>query len=253
MIVLGIIAALYLMYREVSHRKGSLDFFIDALPWLFIGGIVGARIWHIISPSQSMVARGITTRYYLTHLNEAIAIWKGGVGIIGAVLGGVVALLIFAGVKKVPAAEWLDITAPGLALGQAIGRWGNYINQEVYGLPSNLPWAIHIDPQHRLPGYEQISTYHPWFLYESIWNILNMVFLLLLARKFPGELKPGTLFLSYVVFYGMGRVGLEFLRLDPSTFRGVNINQVFMAAAVLSASIVIYLRQKGYLGESNQE
>jgi len=244
LIILGIMVAMVIIRKQAVQKGVSTDFLIDALPWIFIGGVIGARIWHIFTPPQSMVNHGITTRYYLTHLFEALAIWKGGVGIIGAVLGGVVALSIFAKIKEEKASTWLDIIAPGLALAQAIGRWGNFINQEVYGLPSDLPWAIPIDPGHRLPEYQNMVTYHPLFIYESIWSILNMILLLWLSRKFPDRLKPGSLFLIYLLFYGVGRVGLEFLRLDISAFRGININQVFMTGVVLASGALLIIRQK---------
>jgi phosphatidylglycerol:prolipoprotein diacylglycerol transferase len=243
LIILGIFIAMIIVYKETARRGETIDFLINALPWIFIAGVIGARIWHIFTPPRSMVDHGITTRYYLTHLFEAIAIWKGGVGIIGAVIGGSIALCIFARIKGLSASIWLDIISPGIALAQAIGRWGNYINQEIYGLPSDLPWAISIDPQYRLPEYQDVLTYHPLFLYESIWSLLNMVLLLWLGRKFQDRIKPGNLFLVYLVFYGVGRVGLEFLRLDISTYHGININQVFMAGVVLAAGILLVVRQ----------
>jgi phosphatidylglycerol:prolipoprotein diacylglycerol transferase len=252
-IILGIIVAMFLVSKEAARRDTKLDFLLDALPWLFVGGVVGARIWHIFTPPQSMVARGITTRYYLTHLLEAIAIWKGGIGIIGAVLGGTVALILFARSKGVKAAIWLDILAPGLALAQSFGRWGNFINQEVYGLPSKLPWAIFIDAQHRLAGYAQVGTYHPLFLYESLWSLLNMAFLLYIGRRYQNRWVPGSIFLLYLIFYGVGRVGLEFLRLDVSSYQGININQVMMAVIVLVASLLLIWNQRKSTGEMNQE
>jgi phosphatidylglycerol:prolipoprotein diacylglycerol transferase len=140
---------------------------------------------------------------------------------------------------------WLDITAPGLALAQAVGRWGNFINQEIYGLPSDLPWAIAIDPEYRLAGYADITTYHPLFLYESIWSLLNMALLLMISRRLEKQLQSGSTFLIYLMIYGFGRFGLEFLRLDISTFQGININQAFVAFVVILSGIVLYLRQKG--------
>lgn len=243
-IIIGISVALILVSREAARRNIKLDFLLDALPWIFVGSVIGARIWHIFTPPQSMVARGITTQYYLTHLLEAIAIWKGGIGIIGAVLGGSAALILYARAKGVEAAAWLDILAPGLALAQAFGRWGNFINQEVYGLPSNLPWAITIDSQHRLSGYAQISTYHPLFLYEALWSLLNMVLLLYIGRKYQNRLVTGSIFLIYLIFYGVGRVGLEFLRLDVSSYQGVNLNQAFMLLVVIAASLLLTRSQK---------
>ena len=245
LIILGIFLGLALTAHEAGRKGKALDFLIDALPWIFLGGVFGARIWHILTPPQSMVENGITTRYYLTHLNEVIAIWRGGIGIFGAVMGGTTALFIFGRVKQAPTAEWLDITAPGLALAQAVGRWGNFINQELYGLPSDLPWAITIDPQHRLAGFSEVASYHPLFLYELIWSLMNMAFLLWMSRKFQGQLLPGSIFLIYLIFYGFGRFGLEFLRLDVSLFRGININQAFVACIVILAGVMLYLRQKG--------
>lgn len=251
-IIAGILIAMVLVSKEAARRNTTLDFLLAALPWIFIGAVIGARIWHIFTPPESMVARGITTRYYLTHLLDAIAIWKGGIGIIGAVLGGMAAIMIFARIKGVQASLWLDILAPGIALAQAFGRWGNYINQEVYGRPSNLPWAITIDPQHRLPGYHHISTYHPLFVYESLWNLLNMAFLLYLSRKYQNRLVRGSIFLLYLIFYGVGRVGLEYLRLDVSSYQGININQIFMVGVVLAASVLLIRNQNKSSGELDQ-
>ena len=175
-----------------------------------------------------MVEQGVTTMYYLTHPLAAIAIWRGGLGIPGAVAGGALALYIYSKVRGFSFMLWADIIAPGLALAQAIGRWGNFVNQEVYGSPSNLPWAITIDPQHRLPEFKDVATYHPLFLYESIFNILNMAFLLWLNRKMAHKLKEGDVFLSYLVTYPIFRFLMEFLRLDNSFVGGVNANQTLM-------------------------
>jgi phosphatidylglycerol:prolipoprotein diacylglycerol transferase len=243
-IMAGIMVAMVLVSKEAARRGEALDFLLAALPWIFLGAIIGARIWHIFTPPQSMVDRGITTQYYLTHLFDVLAIWKGGLGIIGAVLGGTVSLVIFATVKGVQSSIWLDILAPGIALAQVFGRWGNFINQEVYGLPSKLPWAITIDAQHRLSGYAQVSTYHPLFFYEALWNLFNMVFLLYIGRKYQNRLVQGGIFLLYLIFYGVGRIGLEFLRLDVSSFQGFNLNQIFMVIVVLAASVLFIKNQK---------
>ena len=251
-ILAGIAAALILTGRQAKKEGKDLGFLLDAFPWIFIGAILGARIWHIFTPPESMVARGITTRYYLTHILEALAIWKGGVGIIGAILGGSLVLWAYARRVDESASYWLDILAPGIALAQACGRWGNFINQEVYGLPSNLPWAINIDPQHRLPGYSQIATYHPLFAYEALWSLLNMAFLLWIRHRFGERLKSGSLFLVYLIFYGAGRVGLEFLRLDISSYQGVNLNQIAMLVVVISASVLLYNRQRRIFEEPGQ-
>jgi phosphatidylglycerol---prolipoprotein diacylglyceryl transferase len=128
---------------------------------------------------------------------------------------------------------------PALALGQAIGRWGNFINQELYGAPTNLPWRIYIDPEHRLASYLDVEYYHPLFLYESLWNLMNMFLLLWIARRFAGSLKDGDIFLSYLVIYPVGRFLLDFLRLDASLVGGININQTVMGVVALCAGACI--------------
>lgn len=240
-VMLGAIAAAWLASREARRRGENSELVWDGLVWVLIGGVIGARIWHIFTPPASMVEVGLTTKFYLTHPLDALAIWNGGLGIPGAVIGGVFALYLFARNRKLNFAVWLDIVAPALALGQAIGRWGNYFNQEVYGQPTSLPWGIQIDPQYRLPGYEDQATYHPLFLYESLWNFGMVALLLWLGRRHQDRLLDGDLFLIYLIGYPIGRFFLEFLRLDPSQVGGININQILMlAVALLSAAVLIW-------------
>lgn len=243
-IMLGVIAATYLARREAIRRGQDGDLVWDMLIWLLIGGVIGARLWHIFTPMPSLEAQGVTTYYYLTHPLEALAIWRGGLGIPGAVAGGAIALFFFARRKHFSFITWLDILAPALALGQAIGRWGNFFNQELYGAPTSLPWAIYIDPQHRLPGYENIAYYHPTFLYESIWNLGNMVLLMWLSRRFKERFKTGDIFLVYLIVYPLGRFLLEFLRLDSSQLAGINANQALMLVVLIAASLLLVWRHR---------
>jgi phosphatidylglycerol:prolipoprotein diacylglycerol transferase len=182
----------------------------------------------------------------LTHPLAAIAIWNGGLGILGAVVGGVLPLLWFAHRHHLPVLTWLDLLSPSLALGQAIGRWGNFFNQELYGAPTNLPWAIYIDPQHRYPGFENVAYYHPLFLYESLWNFANLALLLWASRHFKNRLYPGDIFLIYLIVYPLGRFLLEFLRLDSSMVAGININQIIMGAIALVSALVLIARHVFY-------
>jgi phosphatidylglycerol:prolipoprotein diacylglycerol transferase len=235
-IMLGAVAAAFLADREARRRELNQDLVWDGLIWVLIGGIIGARIWHILTPPLSMEAQGITTLFYLTHPLDAIAIWNGGLGIPGAIIGGIFALYLFTRHNKLNFPVWLDIASPAVALGQAIGRWGNFINQELYGRQTSLPWGITIPG---LPG-----KYHPLFLYESIWNFLNMGFLLWLGRRFMGRLKSGDIFLVYLVFYGIGRFLLEFLRLDTSLVAGIDINQALALVVAILAGAFLILRHR---------
>jgi phosphatidylglycerol---prolipoprotein diacylglyceryl transferase len=240
LITLGVIAAVLLASVEAKRRGFNQDYLWDALFWVVLAGIVGARLWHIFTPPPSMVEQGITTKYYLTHPLEAFNIRSGGLGIPGAVIGGAIALWFYCRKKKISFLTWADIIAPGVALAQAIGRWGNFFNQEVYGLPTNLPWKIYIDPLHRVSGFENYEYFHPLFLYESLWNLLNMAVLLIVGRRFEKWLKPGDLFYFYVISYSVGRFALEFLRIDSAQVGGINFNQTFMVVIAIVMGGLIF-------------
>jgi phosphatidylglycerol---prolipoprotein diacylglyceryl transferase len=244
LIMLGVLAATWLSARRAKEFGQEGEIAWDILPWALIGGIIGARLWHIFTPPASMVEQGITTAYYLTHPLEALNIRNGGLGIPGAVIGGFLAVYIYSRRKEMSVLVWADIIAPGLALAQAIGRWGNFFNQEVYGSPTNLPWAIFIDPRHRLPDFANVSYYHPLFLYEFFWNLLNVGLLIYLGRRFKSRLKSGDIFLTYMVVYGVGRFFLEFLRLDPSPVAGLNVNQTMMGLIAVAAAVGLFLRHR---------
>ncbi len=241
----GALAGALLAERGARKRGQSSDMVWDAFIWLLIGGIIGARIWHILTPPPSFVEQGITTSFYLTHPLDALNMRKGGLGIPGAIIGGAIALYWFCRNRKIDFWMWTDIAAPGLALGQAIGRWGNYVNQEVYGAPTSLPWAIYIEPLYRIPGFEQFERFHPLFLYESLWSLANMAFLLWVGHRYSSRLKNGDIFLMYLIIYPVGRFLLEFLRLDASMVAGINFNQTFMliVALVASAALFFHLRK----------
>jgi phosphatidylglycerol:prolipoprotein diacylglycerol transferase len=240
----GALVGGWLAYKEAARRGYDPEIVWDLLIWLIVGGVIGARLWHVFTPSPSLIAQGIDTVYYLTHPLDLINLRRGGLGIPGAVIGGAVAMFFFARKRKLNFVEWTDIAAPSLAVGQAIGRWGNYFNQELYGAPTNLPWKIFIDPAHRLPGFTEKEYYHPLFLYESLWNLGNMALLIWLTRRFPEKLKIGDVFLVYLIVYPIGRFLLEFLRLDASQLGGINANQTFMAVVAVFAAIALLWRHR---------
>lgn len=240
----GTLAGGWLAAQRAARRGYNPELVWDLLIWLVIGAIIGARLWHVFTPSASLVAQGIDTWYYLTHPFDLINLRKGGLGLPGGVLGGAIALYLFTRRHGLRFAEWADLAAPSLALGQAIGRWGNFFNQELYGAPTDLPWKLYIDPQHRLPGFADVAYYHPLFLYESLWNVGNMLFLLWLARRFADKLQPGDVFLAYLVVYPFGRFLLEFLRLDASQVAGINVNQMLMLVVMLAAIATLAWRHK---------
>ncbi len=246
-LMLGAVAGGFLAANEAKRRGHDPEMVWDLLVYLIIGGVIGARLWHIFTPPPSSIAQGFTTQYYLTHPLDALAIWKGGLGIPGTIMGGLIALYIYT--RKYPVisfVEWVDISAPALALGQAIGRWGNFFNQELYGAPTNLPWKIYIDPQHRLAGFQNDAYYHPLFLYESVLNLLNMLFLLWMGRQYSDKLKKGDIFNLYLITYPVIRFSLDFLRLDASQVGGINANQTLSAVvAVCALAFFIWRHRPG--------
>jgi phosphatidylglycerol:prolipoprotein diacylglycerol transferase len=249
-IMLGAVAGAWLAAREVKRRGHDPEIVWDLLVYLIIGGVIGARLWHIFTPSPSTLVLDPATQemvnpYFIggmPRILDIINLRKGGLGIPGAVIGGAIALYFYSRKFKLNFAEWADIAAPSLALGQAIGRWGNYFNQELYGAPTNLPWKIYIEPRARLSGFENYDYFHPLFLYESLWNFANVFFLLWLARRFGDRLKTGDVLLVYLVTYPIGRFLLDFLRLDASQLGGINVNQTFMAIVAIVSAAALILR-----------
>ena len=242
----GVIAATFLTARQARQTGRDPEIIWDMVTWLVIAGVIGARVWHILTPPASMVEYGITTQFYLTHPLDAIAIWRGGLGIPGAVIGGALGLYIYTRRKGISFLVWADLIAPGLALAQAIGRLGNFVNQELYGKPldPSIPWALYIEPAYRIKPYLEVTHYHPLFLYEMIWNLGNAAILIWIGKRFTNRLKPGDIFLAYLFIYPVGRFFLEFLRLDPSPVAGININQTLMAVVALSSAALLYWKHR---------
>jgi prolipoprotein diacylglyceryl transferase len=178
-----------------------------------IAGVVGARIYHLFTGYKWSDGGFIGT----------FEIWKGGLSIWGAVGGGLIAVYVLARRRKLDTLMLVDVIAPGVVLAQAIGRWGNYFNQELFGRPTTLPWGLEIDLAHRPPGFTQYATFHPTFLYESLWCLLVFGTLLLVERRFA--LKRGQVFALYVAMYTFGRIWFEALRIDDATrIFGVRFN-----------------------------
>jgi prolipoprotein diacylglyceryl transferase len=238
MLLLGIAAAVWLTGVRWTRRGGDWDLVFQAAVWGVAAGVVGARIYH-----------DVTSWDEVPHTWWGpFAVWQGGLGIWGGIAFGVAAGAIV--VKRAGASVTLmmDCVAPGLLLAQAIGRWGNYWNQELFGKPTNLPWGLEIDPDHRPDGYQQYATYHPTFLYESLWDLGGVAVLLIVDRRF--KIRPPALFCLYVAWYTFGRTFEELLRIDPSHhFLGERINfwvslLVFLAASAAFAWIQ-FIRPRG--------
>jgi phosphatidylglycerol:prolipoprotein diacylglycerol transferase len=243
-LMLGALAAAMVARRMMRRDGRDPDLVWDALMWALVFGIIGARLYHIFTPSESLRAMGIDTAYYLTHPLDILFTWRGGLGMPGAIVGGLFGIYLFTRRRKISFAMMIDYAAPGLALAQAIGRWGNYVNQELYGPPTDLPWGIFIQPENRMAGYELYERFHPLFLYESLWNFGLALFLLWVWRRFRGRLLAGDLFLIYLIGYPLGRFWLEFLRLDFVRSYGLNFNQALMLLTALASAAALIIRHR---------
>lgn len=232
-IVLGVIVAVWITGRRYRAAGGQPGVVVDVATWAVPFGLVGARLYSVLTDYEL---------YFGGHRDWAnvLKVWDGGLGMPGAIALGLAGAWIAcrrAGVRLGPVA---GAAAPGIAVGQAIGRLGNWFNQELYGRPSTLPWALQISPAHRLPGYESFATFQPAFLYEAVWDLLTAVVVIWAARR--SHLTGGRAFALYVALYSAGMFVIQSIRVDPSHhFAGLRINQ--WAALAGLAIALVYLRR----------
>ena len=222
MIALGVTAAVELGRRRAPKRGGTADDLSALALWGVLAGLVGARVYHVITDLGRFRGNWI----------ETLFVWNGGLGIPGGLIGGGLCGAWVAHRRGLRLANAMDIVAPAIPLAQSIGRWGNWWNQELFGRPTSLPWALRIDERFRPVGYERFTTFHPAFLYESLWNLALCGSLLLLDRR--GRTKPGQLFWLFVAGYGLGRLWIESLRIDDAfLLGGIRVNLLMSLAAVV--------------------
>lgn len=228
-IALGVIAAVVISSRRWEARGGHPDDIGTIAIWAVPAGVVGARLYHVITDWKT----------YRDDWGGALDITSGGLGIPGGIALGVLVGYAVVRVRKLPARPLLDVVAPALPVAQAIGRLGNWFNQEVFGRPTSLPWGLEIDPEHRPDRYLDEPTFHPTFLYEGLWNLSLAGVLVLLDRR--GRLRPGELFNLYVLGYAVGRLWVEGLRSDEaSLILGVRVN-IWMSVLVALAAIAVFV------------
>ncbi|MDO5286481.1 MAG: prolipoprotein diacylglyceryl transferase [Actinomycetia bacterium] len=233
-ILSGIIIGWWLTARRWKALGGDGEVLEGILMWAVLLGILGARAYHVVTDSHLYFGQDAPWPWY--HI---FYVWQGGLGIWGAVAVGAAAAWWRSRKAGVSFAAVADCIAPGLLLAQGVGRLGNWFNQELYGRPTELPWALAIDPWHRIPGYEQYATYHPTFLYELLWTFLVAGALLLLERRFA--LGRGKLFALYIVGYTLGRFFIEALRIDTVTqIGGFRLNN-YTSAVVFVAGLLLFV------------
>jgi prolipoprotein diacylglyceryl transferase len=226
LIAIGAYLALRMTVSRYEELGGDPELAEKGLLVGLVCGLIGARIGYVIP----------RTGDFLTRPQDILAIWQGGLTIFGGLFFGTLGALVYLRRKRMDVPAMLTAVAPALPLAQAIGRWGNYFNQELYGRPTDLPWALEVEERFRRPGYEAFSTFHPTFLYESLWNLTLVGVLLWIDRR--GTLKRGSLIFVYLIGYGIGRGWIEALRIDTvERYLGLSRNN-WLALLIIVLGIV---------------
>ncbi|HET7486692.1 MAG TPA: prolipoprotein diacylglyceryl transferase [Acidimicrobiales bacterium] len=237
-IAVGVVVAVEITRRRFARRGGDPDAVTAVAVWAVPAGLVGARLYHVLTDY----------RRFEGHWWRVLQVWRGGLGIPGGLLFGVVTGVLVARRRGLAVADLLDAAAPAIPVAQAIGRLGNWFNQELFGRPSTLPWAVRIDAAHRPAGFEHVATYHPTFLYEALWNLALAAALVRVDAG--GRLRRGQLFVLYVGGYAAGRLWVEALRIDPaSRVLGLRVNIWVSALALAGAAVVFAVRARRPAGQ----
>jgi len=215
-IIAGVVLAVWFGERRWVARGGREGDVTEVATWMVPFGIIGGRLYHVVTSPQAYFGSG-------GQPVRALYVWQGGLGIWGAIALGGLGAWIGCRRRGIPLPPFADALAPGIALAQALGRFGNYFNQELFGRPTSLPWGLQIDPEHRPDGLEDQATYHPTFLYEAIWDVGVAGLVIWADRRF--KLGHGRAFALYVAAYTVGRAWIEALRVDPANrLLGLRLN-----------------------------
>ncbi len=248
LVMLGVIVAAWIAEREYSRRGENGEHIWNSLIWALPVGVLGARLWYVANVTLG------GNPYYMDNPGQILNIPQGGLHFFGGLLFGAIAMIFY--IRRNNLDPWLllDVAAPVTMIGQAIARPANFINQELYGQPTTLPWGIPIESSHRIPPYNDMSMYpentrfHPAFAYEMIWNFLAAGLLLWAARRFPEKFKPGAMFSWWLVLAGVGRVIIEFFRPDQPRIPGTDISYSTLFAALMAlAGIILLLVRYSYI------
>ena len=246
-VMIGVVIGALIVERELKRRGENSDRIWDALIWVLPAGIIGARLWYVFNAYLG------GNSSYFEDPASILRVWEGGLHIFGGFLFGIVALLLYLRLNKLDPWLFLDAAGPAALVGQGIGRIANFINQELYGPPTTLPWGIPISAEHRLAQYKDLNLFpvettrfHPTFAYEMLWNFASAGLLLWLSRRYKEDLKPGALFAGWLVLAGVGRVIIEFFRPDQPKIPalGISYSSIFAALMAIAGAVLLMARYK---------
>ncbi|MEP7136302.1 MAG: prolipoprotein diacylglyceryl transferase [Chloroflexota bacterium] len=242
-VMLGVIVGSLMVERVLKNNGENSDTIWDALIWVLPIGILGARLWFVVNATL-----GGDTRY-ANDPSEILKVWHGGLHIFGGLLLGGATLLFYLNKNKLDTWLFLDAAGPAMLVGQAIGRIANFINQELYGPPTTLPWGILISAEHRLPQFANLpdtTRFHPTFAYEMLWNFLTAGILLWLSKRYEKQLKPGTIFAGWLLSAGIGRAWIEIFRPDQPKIAGLGVSYSMIASALMAicGAVLLMARYK---------
>ena len=245
LVMTGVFVGTWITSAEFKRRNENPDHIWDALIWMIPAGMLGARLWYVANATLG------GSKYYIENPIQILNTTQGGLHFYGGLLFGAFALILYARKYKVDLWLFLDSVAPAVFIGQAVARPANFINQELYGPPTNLPWGIKIEAVHRLTQWNDLITYpvettrfHPTFAYEILWNLLAAEILLLLGRQYDKKIKPGAIFYGWLTLSGIGRVIIELWRPDQPRIPGTNFSFTSLIAAVMAIIGAILLLDK---------
>jgi phosphatidylglycerol:prolipoprotein diacylglycerol transferase len=249
LVMLGAVAGAWWAEKEIRRRGENGETIWDAMVWVLPIGIIGARVWYVVN---NILGGGT---YYINNPVKVFYIWEGGLHIFGGFLFGMIALYFFLQQNGLDTWLFLDALAPATLLGQALARPANFINQELYGQPTKLPWGIQILAEHRLPQYSDLTQFpvdatrfHPTFAYEMISNILIVLFLWWLSRRYEEELKPGALFSIWLIMAGLSRTFIEFFRPDQPLIGNTFVTYTMLVSFLMAVlGLVMLLARYGKL------
>ncbi|MGH2357843.1 MAG: prolipoprotein diacylglyceryl transferase [Candidatus Limnocylindria bacterium] len=244
-IAAAVLVSAMLGARVARHLGENPEDGWSMLLWVVVLAVLGARIYHVVHEWE---------RVYANDPLLVLQVWRGGLGMPGVIAGGALAVFLYTRTHGLSPARWMDIMAPAVLLGQAIGRLGNFVNQELYGPPTTLPWGVPIDAAHRIGPWMDLNAYpvettrfHPLFAYEGLLNLVGMLVLLLIIRRFAPRLFAGDIILMYLIWYGAVRTVLEPLRVENWTILGIPTAMwLGVLAVVLAAAWLVIRHRRGW-------